>query len=146
MGLKSSTSNFAFPVTALGLLVMICFSGCGSGENRQVMTGEVTWLGKPLEKGVITFYPKGQGDTVGTEILSGKFTIKQENGAMPGKYRVEIIAFRPTGKSEFDVDQKKQVSIEEQYLPKQYNSASTLEADVADGKDNKFQFDLQAGK
>jgi len=55
-------------------------------------------------------------------------------------------AFRPTGKSEFDIDQNKKVSIEEQFLPKQFNSSSTLEAEVVVGKPNSFDFDLKPGK
>ena len=121
-------------------------SSLGRGDNRQALTGTVSWQGSPLSKGVITFYPNGAGSTVGCEITDGKFVIEQANGATPGKYRVEILAFRPTGKSEFDIDQNKQVSIEEQFLPKQFNSASTLDAEVVVGKANSLEFALKPSK
>ncbi len=130
------------------LLAISCWtvSGCGPSDNRQSLTGTVSWQGSPLTKGVITLYPKGQGSTVGCEIIDGKFSIATTNGATPGMYRVEIIAFRPTGKTEFDIDQNKKVSIDEQILPKQFNSASTLEAEVVVGKPNSFEFVLKPSK
>jgi len=124
----------------------IAITGCSPGDNRQALKGTVTWQDSPLPKGVITLYPKGDGSTVGCEVIDGKFSIAESNGATPGKYRVEILAFRPTGKSEFDIDQNKKVSIEEQFLPKQFNSSSTLEAEVVAGKPNSFDFDLKPGK
>ncbi len=127
-------------------VTLLTMTGCGPGDNRQSLTGTVSWQGKPLPRGVITFYPKGQGSTVGCEIIEGKFLIEMINGATPGKYRVEIVAFRPTGKSEFDIDQNKQVSIEEQYLPKQFNSDSILDAEVNGTKSNTFEFDLKPSK
>ncbi len=130
------------------LLAISCWTatGCGPSDNRQALTGSVSWQGSPLAKGVITLYPKGQGSTVGCEIIDGKFSISASNGATPGMYRVEIIAFRPTGKTEFDIDQNKKVSIEEQILPKQFNTASTLEAEVTVAKPNSFEFVLKPSK
>ena len=134
----------------IGLIpVFLCIGaviGCGPGDDRQPLSGSVSWQGKPLAKGVITLYPKGAGSTVGCEIIEGKFSIDLQNGATPGNYRVEIIAFRPTGKTEFDVDQNKKVDIEEQYLPSQFNTASTLEAEIKSGTKNEFAFDLKPGK
>lgn len=131
---------------ALVLCALVIVSGCGSGENIRPLSGSVTLQGKPLERGIITLYPKGLGSTVGCEIIDGKYSLDDVSGATPGKYRVEINAFRPTGKTEFDVDQQKKVSIEEQYLPKQYNTNSTLEADVTADGENVFDYDLQLGK
>ncbi len=120
--------------------------GCGPGDQRQAVSGTVTWQDKPLAKGVITLYPKGAGSTVGCEIIDGSFVIALNDGATPGKYRVEIISFRPTGKTEFDVDQNKQVLIEEQFLPKQYNTDTSLEAIIAVGEKNRFEFNLKPNK
>lgn len=124
------------------VLVLAFCLGCG-GENFQPITGSVSFEGKPLAKGVITLYPKGEGTTVGGEIVDGSFALARENGPTPGKYRVEIIAFRPTGKSEFDIDEQKQVDIEEQFLPPRYNRNSTLELEVTSVGENKFEFDLE---
>lgn len=124
-------------------VVLASILGCSSGENYQPMTGNVTVDGQPLEKGVITFYPNGPGTTVGGEIIEGQFKLAQEQGATPGKYRVEIVAYRASGKSEFDVDLNTQVPIEIQILPARYNVKSQLEVEVADGGSNEFEFALE---
>ncbi len=125
------------------LVVSLCVIGCSGGEPYQPMTGAVTVDGKPLEKGVITFYPEGPGTTVGGEILEGHFSLAQENGATPGKYRVEIVAYKNSGKSEFDIDTNSQVPIEIQYLPVKYNVKSQLKADVVEGEPNEYDFKLE---
>ena len=138
-----------FSCISIAILIGVGFlaiTGCGSGDNRQALKGTVSWQDSPLPKGVITLYPKGEGSTVGCEVIDGKFAIAEADGATPGKYRVEILAFRPTGKTEFDIDQNKKVSIDEQFLPKQYNSSSTLEAEVVVGKPNSFDYALKPGK
>jgi hypothetical protein len=119
------------------------FMGCG-GTNQQPLSGTVNWQGKPIERGAINFFPKSSdGMTVGSGIKDGKFSIDREYGPPPGKYRVEILAFRETGKTEFDVDQNKPVAIDEQYLPKQFNQSSTLETEIQAGKPNDLTFDLK---
>ena len=128
----------------LGLLVLSTAAGCG-GTNQQPLTGIVTWQGKPIERGAINLFPKSNdGITVGSEINEGKFSISKKSGPTPGKYRVEIIAFRKTKKTEFDVDQNKQIVVEEQYLPIQFNQSSTLEAEISSGKPNELNFELKA--
>lgn len=131
---------------SFALCLVVAVAGCGPGDNRQPLAGSVTLDGKPLEKGVITLFPQGAGSTAGCEILAGKYSLDTQTGATPGKYRVEILAFRPTGKSEYDVDQKKQVSLEEQYLPSRYNNDSELQAEVVAGGKNVFDFGLKSGK
>jgi hypothetical protein len=108
------------------------------------MTGTVTVDGQPLEKGVITFYPNGPGTTVGGEINAGKFELAREQGATPGKYRVEISAYRATARTEFDVDLNAQVPVEVQILPAKYNVKSELEVEVTDGGSNEFEFQLNS--
>jgi len=126
------------------VLLFVCVVGCSSGENYQPMTGTVTVDGQPLEKGVITFYPNGPGTTVGGEVIAGKFELAREQGPTPGKYRVEIVAYRATAKTEFDVDLNAQVPVEVQILPAKYNVKSELEAEVSDGGSNEFEFKLNS--
>jgi hypothetical protein len=126
------------------VIFLVCGLGCNGGENYQPMTGSVTVDNKPLEKGVITFYPNGPGTTVGGEVVAGKFELAQEQGATPGKYRVEIVAYRATAKMEFDVDLNAKVPVEVKVLPARYNVKSELEAEVVDGGNNEFEFKLDS--
>lgn len=126
------------------LCMTFFIAGCNSGTAYKPVSGSVSYAGEPLKKGVITLYPNGEGTTSGCEIIDGKFSISKENGPIPGNYRVEIIAFKSTGKTEFDIDQQKEVDIEEQFLPKRYNRDSKLEMNVTSDGENVFDFDLDA--
>jgi hypothetical protein len=127
-------------------IVAVFSTGC-SGTNQQSLSGNVTWQGKPIERGAINLFPlSSDGITVGSEIKNGTFSIDQQYGPTPGKYRVEVLAFRKTGKSEFDVDQNKQIEIEEQFLPRNFNQASKLETEIVGNKANILTLDLTPDK
>lgn len=108
------------------------------------MSGAVTLDGAPLKRGVITFFPIGPGTTVGGEVIEGKFALARESGATPGKYRVELVAFRPSGKTELDIDTNSQVDIELQILPPRYNNKSELTCDVVESGKNEYSFELKS--
>jgi hypothetical protein len=129
------------------LPLSIFLLGCDGGPKPVSVSGSVTWRGTPVDHGSINlFATASDGITVGSEIKDGKFSIDKQNGPTPGKYRVEIMAFRATKKTEFDVDLNQQVAIEEQIIPKEYNQASTLEAEIVAGKANELKFDLPMTK
>lgn len=125
-------------------LLLMAFWGCGSGEVFYPISGAVTVDEQPLKKGVITMFPVGVGTTVGGEILEGRFSLPVDKGPSVGKYRVEIVAFKSSGKKEFDVDLNKQIDVEVQYLPAKYNTNSVLECEVTKGGKNEFEFKLNS--
>ncbi len=134
--------NFGFCCLGVALLLWP-ISGCGSGEAYHPISGIVLLNNQPLKKGVVTLFPSGAGTTVGGEIVDGKFSLPRDRGPTPGKYRVEIVAFKPSGKKEFDVDLNSQVDVEVQYLPPKYNTKSELECNVEQGGKNDFEFMLE---
>lgn len=154
LGLHSHSAEFhqqtPGAVCAIGwtpmLLWLAAMTGCGPGDNRQPLSGTVSWQVKPLTKGVITFYPKGAGSTVGCTIVDGRFAIAPQKGAAPGNYQVQIVAFRSAGKTEFDIERNARVDIEEQYLPIRFNSASMLEVEIKSGAKNDLAFNLAPEK
>ena len=122
-------------------LASALFSGCGDRSGRQAIEGTVSLDGKPLEKGQISFRPQ-QGTaspSAGGKITSGKFSIAPERGLLPGKFRVEITASRPTGEKAVAPITGKMVTIQQQYLPAKYNEQSQLEASVGSGGPNRFE-------
>jgi hypothetical protein len=129
---------YRLPIALLFLVV----TGCSSGEDYHPVSGSVLLNEQPLKKGVITLFPTGPGTTVGGEIIDGKFSLPRDRGPTPGKYRVEIVAFKPSGKKEFDVDLNSQVDVEVQYLPPKYNTKSELECSVEQSGKNEFEFKL----
>ena len=69
------------------LLLLLLLPGCGT---RAVVSGRVTYDGKAVEKGFITFFPAdGNGNTSGAEILQGEYRV---DGISPGKKRVLVRA------------------------------------------------------
>lgn len=138
----------AFRIQCVRLSYISLFSllllGCGTGETYFPISGIVTLDEQPLKKGVITLFPAGNGTTVGGEIIDGKFSLPRANGPTVGKYRVEIVAFKPSGKTELDVDLNKQVDVETQFLPPIYNSKSTLSCEVRGDSNNEFEFKLRS--
>jgi hypothetical protein len=72
-----------YPHLCLVLLLLAC--GCGRSTT---VSGTVTWEGKPLAKGWITFHPADQkGVACGGEVIDGSYCVKQ---VPPGKKRVRL--------------------------------------------------------
>ena len=127
---------------AIGLLWL---QGCQK-SNRLSVAGSVTLDGQPLEAGIIDFIPSRQTNspTAGCEIRGGKFAITPERGLLPGTFRVEISAMRPTGGHYIESITKRPVEKLEQTLPARYNIDSHLQVTIEPGTDNHFDFPLES--
>lgn len=130
----------------------VALSGCGGGDGlpRQAVSGEVTFEGKPLESGSITFVPTGpdQTSSAGGIIADGQYEIARNEGPTPGPYKVMIFttsggveapAEEEAAPGEFVPVSKKKASM---VLPVRYNHESELTAQVEDGGKNVFNFAL----
>jgi hypothetical protein len=81
-------------VTVAGAVLVL---GCGDGTGlakRYPVSGTVTYNGKPVEKGTITFAPAtADGRSAAGTIANGSYTLTTlapNDGALPGKYKVTI--------------------------------------------------------
>jgi predicted small lipoprotein YifL len=117
---------------------LLLLAGCGtSGPATYPVKGTASFEGRPIPEGDIQFIPENPEQRAeGGRIVDGKFTFE----ATAGKKRVEITASRadpvlkgPKGEPTF-VD----------YIPAQFNTQSTLTADVNAGGPNEFKFELDA--
>jgi len=128
------------------LLFALCFVplvGCGDGTLE--VRGKVTFDGKAVESGTITFEPEDRnGPSRGGPITKGEYRVTAQDKMTPGAKVVRIQSFGPSGKkvsaapgSTTMVDEFKQ------HIPAQYNTNSTLKATVEAGKENVFDFDLK---
>jgi len=81
-------------VGAIGILA----SGCGKGLPATApVKGKITWNGKPVECGSITFYPEKGRPATGIIQPDGSYrlsTFKDGDGALLGKHKVTILATR----------------------------------------------------
>ena len=123
------------------LTAMLLLTGCGS-SNRAGVTGLVTLDGKPLEGGVIGFFPaKGnKGPTAGAVITNGRYEINAAKGVPVGANRVNIKSMQKTGRKipgpRGETDELANV------VPPGYNTDSTLVCDIQPGS-NELNFELK---
>jgi len=136
--------SFATLRMTLTIGVLMLLAGCGSG--RFPVTGEVTFDGKPVEEGTISFEPAdGKGPTTGGKIVGGKYEFKGNAAPLPGKKTVRIFAARKTGRQVAVkyTTPKQMVDEIERYIPDIYNTKTTLSCEVADRGVNQINFHLK---
>ena len=143
--MKSSKRTRA---TACLLLFLLAVPGCSrGGPQRAEVRGTVTFEQTPIESGSIAFVPIDgtQGPTAGGTIAGGAYRIARNEGPVVGRYRVEIRGVRKTGRrvaSGEELDEPGELVDEvEMFVPPEYNSRSTLTADIHAGR-NEVDFDL----
>jgi hypothetical protein len=103
-------SIFCLGITIPAVLAVL---GCGDSTGlppRYRVSGTVTYNGKPVEKGTVTFTPaKSEGRAAGGTIVAGSYsltTLDPDDGALPGSYKVSIIA-KETDTSKVELKIKK---------------------------------------
>ena len=144
------------------LLVPILATGAGcTGDNKPAfanVSGTVTYNGKPLEKGQITFSTEERAPSA-ADIVDGKYT----GQAMVGSNRVAIAAYRKAAKPrELPEGAQKQVKkyheihssggavlgeehdpAMEDYIPDDYGQNSKQTREVEAGAPNVFDFNIK---
>ncbi len=105
------------PAARLLAACLLVAPGCsddGLGKRYQV-TGTVTYNGKPLERGQVNFLSTTpEGRPASGDIEAGRYRLTTQtsgDGAMPGKYRVTIVAM--------DVDLTKAIEKQQGGMPHQ---------------------------
>jgi hypothetical protein len=94
-----------------GLLVAAV--GCGSDDGigkRYPVSGKVTYNGKPVEKGTISFVPEvADGRPASAVIADGQYgeatTLTAGDGILPGKYKVTVSALDDVDISKAEAEQ-----------------------------------------
>lgn len=124
---------------AVLMLLAALVSGCGQRlPAGPTVSGRVTVDGVPLEQGSILFVPVGrEGTASGGLIAGGRYEIGGRGVAL-GVNRVEIRALRKSGRRiQAPVAKEGQlIDEEEEAIAEQFNSSSSLSADVKPGSQN----------
>ncbi|WP_417387028.1 hypothetical protein [Gimesia sp.] len=133
--------EFCF-VICLGLLSGGCGSPSGDAPVTYEVNGTVTLDGEPVSEGAMVFLDaEGNGRSFGTRIEAGSFS----TAMTAGKKKVEITATRESKtKMEPGPSGGPPVPALEQYIPKEYNTQTTLEAEVGADGENELKFDLKS--
>jgi hypothetical protein len=124
---------------------MVALSGgCGGGPAQSKVKGTVSLNGKPLDTGVIHFYPQSDagGPSASADIKDGLYQLQTGIGPM----KVVINSHQVIGKRKlYDTPDSPVVEDTRDILPARYNMKSELKADLVAG-DNEVNFDLQSDK
>lgn len=129
----------AWLVVAAACLVAL---GCGPRDSRVECVGTVTYAGVPVEEGLISFQPlAGGGRSEGAVITAGRYTAR----VLPGRHRVEIRGSRPLA-GQAAVPSDMPGGIRKDFIPREFNDTSTLEAEIPATGPHQAPFDLPAGR
>ncbi|CAN5886907.1 hypothetical protein BH23PLA1_BH23PLA1_28370 [soil metagenome] len=133
-------------------LLLICNAmGCGGdGLPREGVSGSVSFDGKPLESGIITFVPTDPNTPTqgGTTIANGTYSIPRSQGLVPGKYKVIVSSGSGEGSVEKPVEDLEELGPgmppvpAAEAIPSQFSGNTVLEANVTAGGSNQFEFSL----
>ena len=99
--------SFYHGFVSLGMIGLLVFAGCGkSGPPRYDLSGNITWGGKPIPAGSITFMPdQTQGNSglaISAKIQDGQFdTTLDGEGHLGGPHTVKVIALDGKPSDEF---------------------------------------------
>lgn len=149
-------SVFFNSTAGIGLLAIALVSGCSSGGDFASVTGSVTFDGKPVQRGTISFESTNAGGSAGgprrimTYIREGKYSFESTDGPAPGEHKVYISAFKsvggstaPAGKDGKQAATRDSGKVEsEDYIPAKYNRQTSLKADIAAGLNENVDFVL----
>ena len=107
--------------------------GCGpTGPERVVVSGVVTYNGKPIPEGRINFIPKENtaAPMSGAAIQDGQYCVEARGGVPVGTYQIQVEAFKSNAASAEKVFAP---GARLQYLPRKFNVDSQLEITIESG-------------
>ncbi|MDO4583617.1 MAG: hypothetical protein Q4D62_05880 [Planctomycetia bacterium] len=113
----------------LGLLSILLIFGCSPTEKTCTLSGTVTYQGKPVEKGSISFL--GEKSSEGAEIVDGRYACQ----VTPGTKTVQITGAKRVPPAKGD---DPTLILYEDYIPAKYNWKSTLTVEVQENAEKNF--------
>lgn len=115
-------------------------AGCGnSGQKLHKVSGKVTFEGEPVQEGQVVFKRTTDQKEWSGAIKSGSYELNCEEGDM----KVQIVASKTIeGKFDTTSNPGHKEPLRTMYIPKKYNSETTLTAKV-DAATTNVPFDLK---
>lgn len=132
----------------IGLATLALCAGCNSSAETARLQGDVSFDGRPIEKGKIDFLPVDGtvGGAASAPILDGRYEFPPKTALSPtGNYAVRILGLRKTGKTEPDrmSPDSPPIDLYENFIPPIYNTESTLRIRVPELPDkNRVNFHI----
>ena len=142
----NKTNFFSLRPLMMGVIASLVFTGCGGDTGGPVLhtvSGTVSFDGEPVQDGRILFRSKdADGKAYSAPITNGEYEVQ----AVAGSMTVEITASRivPGKFGEAASPDEPAPPLSEMYIPEQFNSKTTLTAEIDAGGDNTVPFDLSS--
>jgi hypothetical protein len=131
------------------IAALVILTGCSqpAGPKTMRVWGDVSFDGKPVEDGSITFESTDGSPPAQSLIKAGHYDLAAESGPVAGKtYVVKINAMAKTGKTVPNVmgDGAPTMDLLVETIPAAFNAQSTIKKTIAaDADKNQFHFKLQ---
>jgi hypothetical protein len=138
---RLGTMNVVRNMLAGCAMTAVVVAGCSKddGPERVVVSGTVTYKGKPIPDGTIRFVPgsASAASATGASIVNGKYTVSGRGGVPVGTYSVQVEAYcnysETSPPSDAVFQPPKKFELRRQYIPEKFNSASKLQFAVPSG-------------
>jgi hypothetical protein len=121
-------------------LIAVSLGGCGDrGPQRVIVSGRVTYNGKPISSGVILFVPLPSCPvpSAAAEITDGKYRVDARGGVPVGTHKIKIEGYRKPANapqpSTAALSGLPAPTLREQYVPSRYNAGTQLEITIPSG-------------
>lgn len=122
---------------------LVALTGCGgpAGPKMVDVTGTITLDGTPVDDGQIYFRADDGSNTYAAPILKGAYEAK----VSPGSKKIEIIGYRDIPGKFIEVNPGEKSPAREMFIPRKFNSESTLSVTVAEDKNEMEEnFELKS--
>ncbi len=130
----------------LWLPILLCIAACNRHPNAAGVEGNVSFNGKPVERGTVELHPIDGtvGPMVGGVIEKGTFRIPVEKGPIVGgTYCVRILGMEKTGEKQVNRDRPNETSdVYANVIPAEYNNQSKLKAVISYDQPNRLDYSL----
>ncbi len=128
----------------LSFAVLIA-SGCREEGNAVSVSGKVTVSGQPLSGATITWEPMGatQGPKATASIFDGNYHVDQSANLQPGTFRVRISMLPAEILAKVELPNGQDLPAPNSVIAKEFDSHSQLNVELAAGKENNFDCDVQ---
>ena len=120
---------------AIAAVMLLPLAGCGRGSGLQkvIVSGKISYAGAPVENGQIYFYPTTgtKGPISGAPIKDGTYRAEAKGGVPVGVHLVKIEGYRSRRVAD-DADMLSRAGggTPVQYIPPRYNRATQLKVTI----------------
>jgi len=125
------------------MAALLLLTGCSGpkGSVKHRVSGTVSLAGKPMPDGEVYFRMPATGAIEVFQVKAGAF----RGVVAAGRHRVEIYRFEQTEPTAAELEKmdpmaRALATEKKNLIPAEYNTRSTLEAEVAPGGTNRFEF------